>query len=187
MTSNLCPGRSQNTNHCRHCGSDIEILAHILGACPHGDMLRNARHHKVRSMIAQVFRETRFHDYEGVHGVSETGSHRRDDIIAVQTDSSSAIIIDPMIRWEINNDQPISVHKEKCSIHEPTIQYYPTKYHLTSIEVVGLMIGARVLCPISLLNSASVSKSITLVALCAVKGSLLILINHLCDVQNVTC
>ena len=76
--------------------------------------------------------------------MSETVSHRRVDIIAVQPDSSSAIIIDPTIRWEIKDDQPISVHKEKCSIYEPTIQYYRKKYHLASIiEVVGLMIGAR--------------------------------------------
>ena len=107
---------------------EIETLAHVLGACPHGDMLRNTRHHKVRSLIAQVFRERKFHVYEEVHGVSETVSIRRVDIMAVQPDSS-AIIFDPTIRWEINDDQSFTVNKGKCSIYEPTIQYYRKKYY----------------------------------------------------------
>ena len=69
-------------------GNEIETLAHILGACPHSDIFRDARHYKVRYLIAQVFRERKFKVYEEVHGVSETGSHRRIDIIAVQPDSS---------------------------------------------------------------------------------------------------
>ena len=172
------PGRSQDTNHSRHCGNEIETLAHVLDACPHGDM---------RSLIAQVFRERKFQVYEEVHGVSETGSNRRVDIIAIQPDPSSAIIIDPKIRWEINDDQPISVHKEKCCIYEPTIQYYRKKYHLTSIEVVGLMIGARgtipdffvKFCRRFKIHNAFIKK----VALCTLKWSLLILINHLYGVQ----
>ena len=88
------------------------------GELGHGDMLRKTRHHKVCSLIAQVFRDRKFHVYEEVHGVSETGSRedRRVDIIAIQPCSSLAIIIDPMIRWEINDDQPVSVHKGKRSI-----------------------------------------------------------------------
>ena len=136
---------------------------------------------------AQVFRERKFHVYEEVHGVSETGSHRRVDIIAVQPDSSSAIIIDPTIRWEINDDQPILVHREKCSIYELTTQYYRKKYHLTSIEVVGLMIGARgtitdffvKFCRRSKIHNAFIKK----VARCILKGSLLILRNNLYGVQ----
>ena len=162
------------------------IIAHVLGAWPYGDTLRNARHHKLRSLNAQVFRERKFHVYEVVHGVSETGSHRRVDIIAVQPDSSSAIIIGPTIPWEINDDQPISVHKGKCSIYEPTIQCYRMKYHLTSIEVVGLMIGARGTIPDFFVKFCRRFKIynafIKKVALCALKGSLLILILYTFDV-----
>ncbi|KAJ4433569.1 hypothetical protein ANN_15878 [Periplaneta americana] len=39
------PGRSQD-NRCRHCHNEVETLAHVLGSCPHGEALRNARHHK---------------------------------------------------------------------------------------------------------------------------------------------
>ncbi|KAJ4451931.1 hypothetical protein ANN_03412 [Periplaneta americana] len=39
------PGRTID-KCCRHCGSEIETLQHVLGSCPHGEALRNARHHK---------------------------------------------------------------------------------------------------------------------------------------------
>ncbi|KAJ4440551.1 hypothetical protein ANN_08696 [Periplaneta americana] len=61
MTANVCPvralpGRSQNGTHCRHCQSEKETLAHILGACPHGELLWNSRHHKIRSLLASALR-----------------------------------------------------------------------------------------------------------------------------------
>ncbi|KAJ4439026.1 hypothetical protein ANN_14982 [Periplaneta americana] len=39
------PGRSSGSNLCRRCDREFETLAHVLGACPHGELLRNTRHH----------------------------------------------------------------------------------------------------------------------------------------------
>ena len=145
MTANAClvravSGRSQDTNHCRHCGNEIETLGEPV---PMAICLQTPGITKYAPWSLKSSERGNSMFFEEVPGMSETGSQRRVDIIDVQPDSSPAIIIYPTIRWEINGDQPISVHKGKCRIYEPTIQYYITKYHPTSIEVVGLMIGAR--------------------------------------------
>ncbi|KAJ4450236.1 hypothetical protein ANN_01655 [Periplaneta americana] len=61
------PGRSQNGTHCRHCRSEKETLAHILGACPHGEQLRNSRHHKIRSLLPSALRGKDYQVEEEVH------------------------------------------------------------------------------------------------------------------------
>ncbi|KAJ4435932.1 hypothetical protein ANN_18554 [Periplaneta americana] len=179
MTANVCPvralpGRSQ---------SEKETLAHILGACPHGELLRNSRHHKIRSLLASALRGKDYKVEEEVHGSSTNGSSRRIDIISIPTRSTSGFIIDPTVRVETYENQPGEVHQEKCDIYDPTIPYYKEKYHLTSIEVIGLLIGAR----------GTITKRfahfckkfdlgqtlVTEISLSAVKGSIKILRNHL--------
>ncbi|PSN38705.1 hypothetical protein C0J52_19473 [Blattella germanica] len=69
------PGRSQDGTHCRHCPSEKETLGHVLGSCPHGELLRNTRHHRVRSLIAKALREKHYSVFEEVHGVSDDAMH----------------------------------------------------------------------------------------------------------------
>ncbi|KAJ4426546.1 hypothetical protein ANN_27360 [Periplaneta americana] len=57
MTANLAavrsvPGRSLDGTRCRHGCPEIETLAHVLGFCEQGLLLRNSRHHLIRSKIA---------------------------------------------------------------------------------------------------------------------------------------
>ena len=136
------PGRTMNDNRCRHCHNEIETLPHVLGSCPYGETLRNARHHKIRSTIAQALRKNNFTVYEEVHGISECGSNRRVDILAFK-DNQRGFIIDPTVRFECSSSQPEAVHEEKCAIYQPTVPYYLTKYKLQSITVIGLLVGAR--------------------------------------------
>ncbi|KAJ4432421.1 hypothetical protein ANN_21040 [Periplaneta americana] len=148
MTSNVfplraIPGRSRDGNNCRRCVSEIETLGHVLGACPFSETLRNSRHHRIRSMIAEALRKKGLTVHEEVHGISQEGSCRRIDMLAIPSGSTSAYIIDPTVRFEAQEQQPTDVHAEKCRIYEPTVPFYLEKYHLTSIEVVGLMVGAR--------------------------------------------
>ena len=72
---------------------------------------------------------------------------------------------------------------EKRAIYEPIIPYYKEKYHLSKIEVVGLMVGARGTIPSHFAEtckklglSFNIIKSI---AVSALKGSVLLLRNHL--------
>ncbi|KAJ4443167.1 hypothetical protein ANN_04817 [Periplaneta americana] len=60
------PGRSQD-NRCRHCHNEVETLAHVLGSCPDGEGLRNARHHQVRSIIATALKDADYNTFEEVH------------------------------------------------------------------------------------------------------------------------
>jgi len=147
MTANVAavrviPGRSTQTTRCRHC-NEIETLGHVLGACEKGTLLRNARHHRIRKMIADGFRKTGLQVFEEVHCVSDTGSTRRLDIIAINTNKKSALVLDPTIRMETGVDQPESVNTEKKGIYDPCIPYLKDKYKLRSVEVIGLFIGSR--------------------------------------------
>ncbi|KAJ4426837.1 hypothetical protein ANN_26636 [Periplaneta americana] len=61
MTANLAavrsvPGRSLDGTRCRHGCPEIETLAHVLGFCEQGLLLRNSRHHLVRSKVAAALR-----------------------------------------------------------------------------------------------------------------------------------
>ena len=62
---------SQENNRCRHYFSEIEILHHVLGICPHGAAFRNMRHHTIRSTLAESMREICFMVYEEIHGLAK--------------------------------------------------------------------------------------------------------------------
>ena len=87
-------------------------MGHVLESCPKNDLLRNV-HHKVRTMIADAFRKLQWEVHEEISCISEEGSLRRVDIIAIEPHRKSAIIIDPTIRLETSLDQAAEVHLEK--------------------------------------------------------------------------
>ena len=170
------------SNHCRHCHNEIEVLSHVLGSCPHGETLRNARHHKIRSSIAKALRDSGFKVYEEVHGLSTCGSSRRIDMIAFNN-NKMGYIIDPTVRFETSKNQPDDVNNEKKQIYEPTIPYYIQEYKLESIEVIGILIGARGTIPhkfVCFCKDFHLPNSlIQSVALTSLKYSIYILRNHL--------
>ncbi|KAJ4447060.1 hypothetical protein ANN_09049 [Periplaneta americana] len=175
------PGRSRDGTRCRRCLSEIETLPHILGFCPYSEVLRNIRHHAVRSMLAETLKEVGFTVHQEVQGLATQGSVRRIDIIAIK--NNSAYILDPTIRFETHADQPHEVDSEKKRIYEPTIPFYKDKYSLFHIDVIGLMVGARGTIPSFFANKCknlglthSIVKEI---AISALKGSVQILRNHL--------
>ncbi|KAJ4449806.1 hypothetical protein ANN_01212 [Periplaneta americana] len=111
-----------DSNCCRHCFNEIETLAHVLGFCLHGETLCNARHHKIRSTLAQALRDNN----EEIQGLSETGSCWRVDILAFN--NTTGYIIDSTICFELNTTQPEDVNNEKNQIYGPTVPYYLNMY-----------------------------------------------------------
>ncbi|KAJ4438546.1 hypothetical protein ANN_14493 [Periplaneta americana] len=123
-------GRSLDGFRCRYC-NEIETLAHVLGSCQHGELLRNSRHHNIRKLIAQALRKRSFEVHEEVHCVaSEGGGIRRADIVALDKTNSKGFILDPTVRFEMSQTQPFEVNKEKQHIYEPTIPYFREKYQM---------------------------------------------------------
>ena len=110
-------------------------------------LLRNARHHQVRSLIASALRKKGWEVEEEISCIATNGSTRRVDILAYSKTTRIGYIIDPTIRYEKNADQSEEVDQEKKIIYEPTIPYFKTKYDLNSLEVIGLLIGARGVIP----------------------------------------
>lgn len=141
------PGRSKDGTQCRHCSTAenfiTETLPHVLGSCPFGELLRNQRHHIIRKMVADALRERDFTVYEEVVCSASSGSIRRVDILSINTKKKEGWIIDPTVRFEMNDDQPSEVHKEKRRIYEPTIPFFKESYGLNEVKVIGLMVGAR--------------------------------------------
>ncbi|KAJ4439261.1 hypothetical protein ANN_07381 [Periplaneta americana] len=101
LTNTPTSGRTQDNNHCRRCHSEVETLAHVLGSCPFGEILRNSRHHKIRSVIATCLKSNGYTTYEEVHGIADTGSHRHIDIITFKPGETKGYILDPTIRFDI--------------------------------------------------------------------------------------
>ena len=140
------PGRTTNSTKCRHPGCDNqETLGHVLGYCSKGELLRNTRHHKVRSFIATFLRKAQWEVYEEVHCTSEDGSHRRADIIALKRQEGRGLILDPTVRLEQDATQAIHVHEEKEAIYRPCIPHFSERYNLpvNAWTVKGLLFGSR--------------------------------------------
>jgi hypothetical protein len=145
MIANVVPvrvlhGRSQDNNRCRRSCGEYETLAHVLGSCPFGELLRNVRHHKIRSIIAQALKDKHkcWEVYEEVHCLASDGSTRRVDILALDKSNSKAYVLDPTIRFETNKNQPEEVNLEKQSIYNSTTGYFKEHYKINDLEVIGL-------------------------------------------------
>ncbi|KAJ4427592.1 hypothetical protein ANN_25240 [Periplaneta americana] len=61
-------------------------------------------------------------------------------------------IIDPTVRFESHEHQPVEVHEEKKAVYVSTINFYKDEYHLEYIVITELMIGARGTIPRFLLD-----------------------------------
>lgn len=147
MNCNVIPvrsvlGRSSDTPQCRHC-TERETLAHVLGSCHTGDLLRNNRHHEARTTIAKQLRKNGWIVHEELHCVAEEGSNRRVDIWCYNENLTKGYIIDPTVRFEVSKEQALDVDREKRTIYEPCIKYFQDNYNVQQIEVIGLLIGAR--------------------------------------------
>ncbi|KAJ4439106.1 hypothetical protein ANN_15063 [Periplaneta americana] len=152
MNANLAavrgvPGRSLDGSRCRHGWPETETLAHVQGQCNRGLLLRNARHHHVRSLIATALRKKSWIVEEEVFCLATNGSSRCIDIIAYSQTTKKGYIIDPTIRIETGSSQPEDANQEKINIYLPTVDYFKAKYQLEDIEVIGLLIGARGVIP----------------------------------------
>ncbi|KAJ4443587.1 hypothetical protein ANN_05261 [Periplaneta americana] len=138
-----CKGGSRSRYGC----PENETLAHVQGQCDHELLLRNARHDKVRSLIAIALKKKSWEVEEEVSSIATNGSSRRIDILMYSKTTKHGFIIDPRNRYERSAYQPEEVLQEKKDIYGPTIEYFKEKYHLKHIEVIGLFIGARGVIP----------------------------------------
>ncbi|KAJ4450739.1 hypothetical protein ANN_02169 [Periplaneta americana] len=125
--------------------SELETLGHVLGQCPKGELLINARHHRVRQALAISLKTLNWKIHEEVHCVSSDGSFRRADIIAINGRLKRALVLDPTIRFERNINQTTEVDIEKKTIYEPCLPYLSQKYNipLKQWSVIGLLFGSR--------------------------------------------
>ena len=175
------PGRSQDSR-CRHC-DEFETLSHVLGKCDHGMLLRNTRHHMIRSILAEALRENSLTVHEEIHCTAVGDSNRRVDIIAFDPSTKSGYIIDPTVRMEIDDQQPEKVNQEKQAIYNGCIPYLKEKYGLEHLEVIGLLVGARGTITQFFKDFSKMfglrQAVMEQVAITAVKGSSQILHNHL--------
>jgi len=136
------PGRSQDDTRCRFCG-ETETLAHVLGKCHRGELLRHARHNKVVQLLATALRQLGWDVRVELHCETTHGENKRVDILAIDPRSNNAFIIDPTIRMEKSAEQPLEVDTEKKRHYEPCTPFFQNLYGLNDIEVIGLMVGAR--------------------------------------------
>ncbi|KAJ4426217.1 hypothetical protein ANN_27028 [Periplaneta americana] len=105
------------------CCNETETLGHVLGFCRKTELLRNNRHHKARTGIADVLKRRGWEVHEEVHCVSSLDSNRRADIVAIHRTQSKGLVLDPTIRFERDALQAQHVDEEKTSIYESCIPY----------------------------------------------------------------
>ncbi|KAJ4427835.1 hypothetical protein ANN_25614 [Periplaneta americana] len=134
------PGRSSGSNLCRRCDREVETLAHVLGACPHGELLRNTRHHTLRSIIAIALRNKGYSVYEEVHGISSEGSNRRIDIIAFKPPSLEEERCSAAIKatYDIKKHEKLSTTTALRLFHmkiAPIVSYALKRYGFSNLNL----------------------------------------------------
>ncbi|KAJ4429134.1 hypothetical protein ANN_26135 [Periplaneta americana] len=126
------PVRSFNTTRCRHTDcNETETIGHVLEFCRKSELLRNNRHHRVRTSIAEVLRHFGCKVCEEVHCISAADSNRRADIIDIDRVKDKAMVLDLTIRFERNLSQADEVNKEKQEIYEPCLPFLSSKYNIS--------------------------------------------------------
>ncbi|KAJ4429550.1 hypothetical protein ANN_21719 [Periplaneta americana] len=139
-------GRTFSTTRCRHPGcSETETLGHLLGFCKTGELLRNNRHHRARTAIANLLRNRGWEVHEEIHCVSEDDSHRRVDIIVINRITQKAMVLDPTICFERDTNQALQINDDKRGKYVPCLPYLSEKYGISLFnwDVTGLLFGAR--------------------------------------------
>ncbi|KAJ4443515.1 hypothetical protein ANN_05187 [Periplaneta americana] len=116
------PGISQ-VNHCCMF-NEIETLPHVLSFCRKGELLRINHHNRVRSSVANCFREcNKFEVHEEIHCISNEGSTKRADIVVIDRQRSKRYRIDPMVHFEKGVTQSTFgtfLNKRKLEKDKPT-------------------------------------------------------------------
>ncbi|KAJ4436465.1 hypothetical protein ANN_16496 [Periplaneta americana] len=160
----------------------------MAGLCEGGNepsgSLKASKHNTVRSLIAASIRQNASYEvYKEVGCVSSDGSTRRADIIIIDRQKDKGVILDPTIRFEMHEQQPQEVCREKQVIYEPCCQHLGAQYHITHWTVFGLMFGARGTIPrdtLSQLKQFKISDAtIDAIGSHVLKSSLAIISNHL--------
>lgn len=74
-------------------------------------------------------REKEFVCFEEVYACDTDGKSRFSGIIAFDSKSRNAYIIDPTVRYETNDpEQDTKIHQEKREIYEKCVPFYAEKY-----------------------------------------------------------
>lgn len=114
MTNRGTDGRSvdgSRYNRFQICSENkiIKNPPHIRDACPNTELLRNSSHHRVRTLIANIFCQKKvFEVFEEVHCLSvasTSAQNRRADIIVMDRSKNLGLILDLTICWETNDSQ----------------------------------------------------------------------------------
>ena len=95
----------------------------------------------------------------------------------------TSVLLDPTIRFEINEQQPLEVCREKQNIYEPCCDHLGKQYNIRTWKVIGLMFGARRTISrntLEILKNLKVSdKTIIAIVSSILKSSLSIISHHL--------
>ena len=138
------------SDRCRHCPTTgqhaRETISHVLGKCDFGNLLRNERHLRIKHYITDLLIKKGFVCFQEAFCYDIYGSDRRIDILAFDSRSNRAFIIDPTIQFENNEDHEAIVQQEKKDRYETCVQDLATRYSQfgrREYEVIGLWFGAR--------------------------------------------
>ena len=138
--------RGVESTRCRRCDFENESIQHVLGSCPYGELMRLARHNKVKHTLTSLLRGKGFDCYEEVQCTDKDGSIRKVDIIAFEPGSDRAFMVDPTIRYETNNDIGQDVQAEKEGLYAScakSINDLFANHGKREFRVFGLWVGGR--------------------------------------------
>ncbi|KAJ4431271.1 hypothetical protein ANN_19868 [Periplaneta americana] len=116
-----------------------------IGFCKKEELLRNNRHHRARTAIANLLRNRGWEVHEEIHCVSEYDSHRGVDIISINRRTQKAMVLDPTICFERDTNQALQINDDKRAKYVPCLPYLSEKYGISlyNWDVTGLLFGAR--------------------------------------------
>ena len=102
----------------------------------------------MKNDLTELVREKEYVCFNEVYAVDTEGRSRFSDIIAFDTKSNNAYIIDPTVRYETSDpEQDKKIREEKREIYEKCVPFYAEKYMasfgIRNWSVIGLWFGSR--------------------------------------------
>jgi len=109
--------------------------------------MRMVRHNDVKHRLTSLLQRNGYDCYEEVQCLDGHGSIRKADIVAFKSGSNQAIIVDPTVRYETNEDVGRAVQIEKedkyASCAHSLNEIFGSRYGPRQFRVYGLWIGSR--------------------------------------------
>lgn len=124
---------------CRHCGTDYETSAHVIGNCPVTQEVRIKRHNSICETLSRETKRDNLTVFQELHIRDDDNELYKPDLIFVK--EGKAFMVDVTVRYEHSNTLLKDAAVEKAKKYQCLLKQIQDLTNAADIEFVGFPIG----------------------------------------------